>query len=98
MAWGQAIVVVAVADEAGVRQGRVHLENLWGPATFQYKPDTALIINIDDVEERGGVRRVRIAIETSRHGQSDIDFFHDLYGAQFWINPRGMPVPSGESY
>ncbi len=92
------VVAVAAADEAGIRQGRVHLENLWGPATVQYEPDTALIINKDDVEERGGSRRVRIAIEKSRHGQSDIEFFHDLYGAQFWITPRGYLVPPNESY
>ncbi len=100
LAMSQEIVVIAVAaaDEAGIRQGRVHLENLWGPATVQYEPDTALIINKDDVEDRAGARRVRIAIEKSRHGQSDIEFFHDLYGAQFWINPRGVLVPLEESY
>ena len=100
LAMSQEIVVVAVAaaDEAGIRQGRVHLENLWGPATVQYEPDTALIINKDDVEERAGARRIRIAIEKSRHGQSDIEFFHDLYGAQFWITPRGTTVPLAESY
>ena len=100
LAMSQEIVVVAVAaaDEAGIRQGRVHLENLWGPATVQYEPDTALIINKDDVEERAGARRVRIAIEKSRHGQSDIEFSHDLHGAQFWIDPRGTLVPPIMSY
>ncbi len=100
LAMNQEIVVVAVAaaDEAGIRQGRVHLENLWGPATVQYEPDTALIINKDEVEERAGARRIRIAIEKSRHGQSDIEFFHDLYGAQFWITPQGTMVPLAESY
>lgn len=100
LAMSQEIVLIAVAaaDEAGLRQGRVHLENLWGPATVQYEPDTALIINKDDIEERAGARRIRIAIEKSRHGQSDIEFFHNLYGAQFWIDPRGIPVPPAESY
>lgn len=100
LAMSQEIVVIAVAaaDEAGIRQGRVHLENLWGPATVQYEPDTALIINKDEVEERAGARRIRIAIEKSRHGQSDIEFIHDLYGAQFWITPQGHLVSPDESY
>ena len=92
------VVAVAAADEAGLRQGRVHLENLWGPATVQYEPDTALIINKDEIEEHAGARRIRIAIEKSRHGQSDIEFFHELYGAQFRITPQGRLVPPNESH
>ena len=65
---------------------------------MQYEPDTALIINKDEIEERAGARRIRIAIEKSRHGQSDIEFFHELYGAQFWITPQGRLVPPSESY
>lgn len=100
LAMSQEIVVIAVAaaDEAGLRQGRVHLENLWGPATVQYEPDTALIINKDEVEERAGARRIRIAIEKSRHGQSEIEFLHDFFGAQFWITPRGTTVSLAESF
>ena len=45
MKLGVPILAVAAADAEGLRQQRIHVENLWGPATVQYEPDVALILN-----------------------------------------------------
>ena len=96
--FGIPVVAVAAADADGLRQQRVHFENLWGTATIQYEPDVALIINRDVVDTEGGVRMVRLAIEKNRSGPSELEFRHQLYGAYFYLSPDGQPVSVEESY
>ena len=95
---GVPVVAVAAADAAGLRRGRVHVEDLWGPATVQYEPDVALILNRDDGEWAAGERRVRVAVEKNRHGPSEVEFRHRLYGAQYGLSSHGETVPPGDSF
>ena len=95
---GVPVVAVAAADAAGLRRGRVHVEDLWGPATVQYEPDVALILNRDEGNGEGGERRVRVSMEKNRHGPSEVEFRHRLYGAQYGLSSHGEAVPPGDSY
>jgi hypothetical protein len=70
---------------------RVHLENLWGNATIQYKPDVAWIGNRDsDIGDR--TRSVRWAVEKNRRGPSDLEFRHAYYGAAYTFERVGEPI------
>ncbi len=93
------VVVVSAADEAALRQQRVHLENLLGPALVQYQPDGALILNRsgDAVGERGSWP-VRWAVEKNRHGVSEVEMDVMLHGPYYAFNPHGRRVGIEESY
>jgi replicative DNA helicase len=95
---GVPVLAVAAADADGLRQQRVHFENLWGPATVQYEPDVALIVNRDTADAAGEARTVRVAIEKNRNGPSEVEFRHRLHGAYYCISRRGKRVEAGESY
>jgi hypothetical protein len=92
------VLAVAAADAEGLRQQRVHFENLWGPATVQYEPDVALIMNRDTLEDESGARWVRLAVEKNRHGPSELEFRHKLRGAYYCLSRTGERVSEGESY
>ncbi len=98
MRFGVPVLAVAAADAEGLRQQRVHVENLWGPATVQYEPDVALILNRDTLGSESGERWVRLAIEKNRHGPSEVEFRHRLHGAYYCISCAGERVAEGESY
>ena len=93
------VVAVSAADEAALRQQRVHLENLLGPALVQYQPDGALILNRSG--EAVGDREswpVRWAVEKNRHGVSEVEVEMVLHGPYYAFNPRGRRVGGSESY
>jgi len=93
------VVAVAAADEEALRQQRVHLENLWGPALVQYEPDVALILNRGELPvgaER--TRCVRWAIEKNRSGPSEVEMEMVLHGPYYAFNPVGRLVSAEESY
>ena len=97
MKLGVPVMAVAAADEAALRRQRVHFEDLWGPATVQYEPDVAIVLNRHAI----GVdaqRSVRIAIEKNRHGPSDIEFLHGLAGKQYRITHAGQQLDHSISY
>ena len=96
--FGMPVLAVAAADAEGLRQQRVHFENLWGSSTVQYEPDVALILNRDTVDAERGVRTVRVAIEKNRSGPSELEFRHCLDGAHFYLRPEGELVGADESY
>jgi hypothetical protein len=98
MKLGVPVMAVAAADEAALRRQRVHFEDLWGPATVQYEPDVAIILNRDALAEESGERWVRIAVEKNRHGPSEAEFRHRLLGAQFALHPVGEAVSAGTSF
>ena len=75
------VVGVSAADAEGLREGRIHLENMWGNATMQYEPDGALVLNKDHSEN--GVEQVRIAIEKSRRGESEIELRYPFKGSVY---------------
>ena len=91
------VVAVGAADDEGLRQGRVHLENLWGNSVMQYEPDIALIGNRDGVNE-DGVTLVRWALEKNRRGQSNIEFRHRYYGAAYTFEQSGKRIDYEESW
>ena len=92
-----AAVCVAAADEEGLRKGRVHLENLFGDPTLQYRPSTALIMN-RDLPDADGTPTVRIALEKNRKGPTDIEFRHRYYGAAYTFDVNGTEIPYEESW
>lgn len=92
------VVAVAAADEEALRQQRVHLENLWGPALVQYEPDVAIILNRGELlvgAERA--RSVRWAIEKNRSGPSEVEMEMVLHGPYYAFNPVGRLVSAEES-
>jgi hypothetical protein len=95
---GIPVLAVAAADAEGLRQQRIHFENLWGPATVQYEPDVALILNRDGLDDVIGARTVRLAIEKNRHGPSEVEYRHQLHGAYYRLGEAGERVDAQESY
>ncbi len=91
------VVLVAAADEEGVRQGRVHFENLWGTAITQFEPDVALILNRDGREDEH-TARVRIGIEKNRHGPADVEFRYRYRGEFYAFDIQGERVARSESW
>lgn len=98
LALGRGVPVVAVGavDGQGIRpRGRVHLEDLWVPVAMTCEPDVAWVLNYDHLEasgEGGRASEVRLAIERNRHGPSDVEWRHDLYGERFYLQPEGCVV------
>lgn len=92
-----AVIGIAAADATGLRQGRIHVENLYGDVTVQYEPDVAFIMN-KDIEKIDGCGVVRIGIEKNRHGPSDVEWRHKHYGAAFLFDRTGLLVPESESW
>ena len=93
------VVAVSAADEASLRQQRVHLEDLLGPALVQYQPDGALILNRSG--KAVGERKswpVRWAVEKNRHGVSEVEVEIVLHGPYYAFNPHGRRVSGSESY
>jgi replicative DNA helicase len=89
---GVPVLAVAAADAEGLRQQRIHFENLWGPATVQYEPDVALILNRDTLDGDTGEHWVRLAIEKNRHGPSEVEFRRKLHGAYYRLAEKGEAV------
>lgn len=98
MKLGIPVMAVAAADETALRRQRVHFEDLWGPATVQYEPDVALILNRDLQADSVGERMVRIAIEKNRHGPSEVEFRFQLHGPQYLLARQGMPLTHMEGF
>lgn len=92
------VIAVAAADAEGLRRQRIHVENLWGPSTVQYEPDTVIILNRDELDTATGRKTVRVAIEKNRSGPSEIEFRHQLHGAYYCLSRTGTPVPDEESF
>ena len=91
------VLSVAAADAEGLRQHRIHIENLWGPATVQYEPDVAIILNPDSLDGQTQARTVLMAIEKNRHGPTDVEFRHQLHGAYYCLATRGELIPYADS-
>ena len=90
------VVGVSAADAEGLRKGRIHLENMWGNATMQYEPDGALVLNKD--RSKDGTEMVRIAIEKSRRGKSEIEWRYPFYGSAYRFGTNGELVIEEESW
>ncbi|RLC98303.1 MAG: hypothetical protein DRI65_18380 [Chloroflexota bacterium] len=90
------VVGVSAADAEGLRKGRIHLENMWGNATMQYEPDGALVLNRDIPKD--GAERVRLSIEKSRRGQSEIEIWYPFYGSAYHFGFPGERVPDDKSW
>lgn len=99
---GVPVVAVGAVDEQAIRRrGPVHLEDLWGPVTMTYEPDGAWVLNQEDLEPVGDVgkaRTVRLAIEKNRHGPSEVEWRHHVYGERFYLQSEGSCLPLTESY
>jgi replicative DNA helicase len=92
------VIAVAAADAEGLRRQRIHVENLWGPSTVQYEPDTVIILNRDQLDTATGRKTVRVAIEKNRAGPSEIEFRHYLHGAYYCLSQTGETVSDEESF
>ena len=90
------VVGVSAADAEGLRKGRIHLENMWGNATMQYEPDGALVMNKD--LPVNGTDQVRIAIEKSRRGESEIEIRYPFKGSVYRFGYPGVRIPDEESW
>jgi hypothetical protein len=97
MKLGVPVMAVAAADEAALRRQRVHFEDLWGPATVQYEPDVAIVLNRDAIGVEGP-RAIRIAIEKNRHGPSDVEFRYGLAGENYRLAQAGQQVDHAASF
>jgi hypothetical protein len=65
-----------------------------------YEPDVGLVLNNEHLEpmgEGGRARAVRLGIEKNRHGPSEIEWRHHLYGERFFLQPEGSLVGAEES-
>ena len=91
-----AVAAWYIADAEGLRKGRIHLENMWGNAAMQYEPDGALILNKD--LSKDGTDMVRIAIEKSRRGKSEIEWRYPFYGSAYRFGTNGELVKEEESW
>ena len=98
---GLPVVAVGAVDEQAIRrQGPVHMEDLWGLVTMTYEPDVGLVVSNEHLEpagEAGRARAVRLAIEKNRHGPSEVEWRHHLYGERFYLQPEGSLVRVKES-
>jgi len=98
---GVPVVAVGAVDEQAIRrQGPVHMEDLWGLVTMTYEPDVGLVVSNEHLEpagEAGRARAVRLAIEKNRHGPSEVEWRHHLYGERFYLQPEGSLVRVKES-
>jgi replicative DNA helicase len=99
---GIPVVAVGAVDELALRRrGPVHLEDLWGPVTMTYEPDGGWVLNQENLEavgENGRGRAIRLSIEKNRHGPSEVEWRHHLYGEGFHLQPSGSLVPMRESF
>jgi len=99
---GIPVVAVGAVDEQAIRrQGPVHLEDLWGPVTMTYEPDGGWVLNQENLEpagENGTARSIRLSIEKNRHGPSEVEWRHHLYGERFYLQPAGALVPMNVSF
>jgi replicative DNA helicase len=99
---GVPVVAVGAVDEQAIRRrGPVHLEDLWGPVTITYEPDVGWVLNNEHIEqagENGDARMIRLATEKNRHGPSEVEWRHLIYGARFYVEPQGSPVRAKESF
>lgn len=99
---GVPVVALGAVDEQAIRrQGPVHLEDLWGPVTTTYEPDVGEVLNNEHLEpmgENGRARAVRLGIEKNRHGPSEIEWRHHLYGERLHLQPEGERVLLNESF
>ncbi len=90
------VIGISAADAEGLRSGRIHLENMWGNATMQYEPDGALVLNKDHPEN--GVERVRLSIEKSRRGESEIELWYPFFGSAYRFGFPGKRIPAARSW
>jgi hypothetical protein len=99
---GLPVVAVGAVDALAIRRrGPVHLEDLWGPVTMTYEPDGGWVLNQEHLEpagDGGKARTVRLSIEKNRHGPSEMEWRHHLYGERFYLDPQGSSVSLNESF
>ena len=98
MKLGVPVMAVAAADEAALRRQRVHFEDLWGPATVQYEPDVAFILNRDGEATDGATRCVRLGVEKNRHGPAELEFQFRLHGQQYRLAQKGTAMSKSTSF
>lgn len=95
------IAVGAVDEQAICRRGPVHLEDLRGAVTMTYEPDMGWILSPEDLGPAGDgakARTVRLAIEKNRHGPSEAEWTHHLYGERSHLRRKGPRVAWNESF
>jgi hypothetical protein len=63
---------------------------------MQYEPDGALVLNRDRPQQ--GVEQVRLSIEKSRRGESEIELRYPFWGSVYRFGSPGERVPAGESW
>jgi hypothetical protein len=73
------------------------MENLWGSSIVQYEPDVGIIMNKEGLGS-DGLPIIRIAIEKSRHGPSDLEFRHKYFGSAYTFDRDGTLVSEPESW
>jgi replicative DNA helicase len=86
------VAAVSAADMAGLRQGHIHVENLWGPETVQYEPDLCFILN--PIWES----QARLAIEKNRHGVTDKEWDIEFRGPYYRFSTEMREVPPADSW
>ena len=66
-----------------------------------YEPDGGWVLNQEDLApagDGGKARTIRLAIEKNRHGPSEVEWRHHLYGERFYLHTEGSCVPLDENF
>ena len=63
---------------------------------MQYEPDGALILNKDRSSD--GIEQIRIAIEKSRRGKSEIEWRYPFYGSAYQFGSPGVRILEDQSW
>ena len=69
---------------------------MWGNATMQYEPDGALVLNKD--HPANGVEQIRLAIEKSRRGESEIELRYPFRGSVYSFGNPGVRIPDDQNW
>lgn len=93
------IIAVSSIDPDGLKNGEVHAEDMEGGSKLKYDPDVIVIMNKDDELDRNQFRTIRISLEKSRRGDSDIEFRVPFYGPGLsFLFENATEVPHNESW
>jgi len=92
------IVAIAGADEKALRQGRVHLENLFGTNALQYDPSVAGILNFDHADSEN-LKYARFSDEKNRRGPTDLECIIPFDGPHYrFLTEQAQEVPIEKSW
>jgi replicative DNA helicase len=92
------VVGIAGADEKSLRQGRVHIENLFGTNALQYDPSVGVMLNFDHAENEN-LKYIRVSDEKNRRGPTDLECVIPYDGPHYrFLTDQAVDVPIEQSW